>query len=148
MTKAKLLALSLCGSMAMVAATAIAEPVAEGGRKLTTTMTGAAEVPGPGDTDGTGTARIIVNHGQARVCYALAVSNIAPATAAHVHRGAVGVAGPVVVPLGAPTDGDSDGCVDVDKALAKEILKYPARFYVNVHNADFPLGAVRGQLAK
>lgn len=148
MTKAKLLALSLCGSMAMVAAAAIAEPVAEGGRKLTTTMTGAAEVPGPGDTDGTGTAKIIVNHGQARVCYALAVSNIAPATAAHVHRGAVGVAGPVVVPLGAPTDGDSDGCVDVDKALAKEILKYPARFYVNVHNADFPLGAVRGQLAK
>ena len=130
-------------------AAAIAEPVAEGGRKFTTAMTGAAEVPGPGDPDGTGTARIIVNHGPARICFELVVSNIAPATASHIHRAPVGVAGGVVVPLvPPPTDGDSSGCVDVDKALAKEILKYPDRFYVNVHNADFPAGAVRGQLAK
>jgi len=148
MTKGKLLALSLVVSTAVIGSTALAEPVAQGGRKLQTTMTGAAEVPGPGDPDGTGTAKIVVNHGQARVCYDLVVSNIVAATAAHIHRGASDVAGPVVVPLGAPSDGDSSGCVDIDKALAKEILKYPARFYVNVHNADFPAGAIRGQLAK
>lgn len=148
MTKGRLLAFSLCGSVAMVGGVAIAEPVAEGGRKFTTTLTGAAEIPGPGDPDGAGTARIIVNDGQARVCFELEVTGIAPATAAHIHLAPVGVAGPVVVPLAAPTDGDSSGCVDVPKAGAKAILKNPAAYYVNVHNADFPAGAVRGQLAK
>lgn len=149
MTTGKLIALVCAGSAAALASAAIAEPVADGGRKFTTTLTGAAEVPGPGDPDGAGTARVVVNHGQARVCFELVVTGIVPATASHIHRGAAGVAGPVVVPLvPPPTDGDSNGCVDVSKALAKEILKYPDRFYVNVHNVDFPAGAVRGQLAK
>ena len=148
MTRGKLIGLTLLGSAAMMTTIAIAEPVANGGRKLETIMTGPNEVPGPGDPDGTGTARIVVNSGQERVCFELVVHNIAPATAAHIHRGAVGVAGPVVVGLDAPTDGDSAGCKDVTRALALEILKYPARFYVNVHNADFPAGAIRGQLAK
>ncbi len=149
MLTSKLLALSLFGAGSMVATAAVAEPVAEGGRKFETLLTGAAEVPGPGDPDGAGEAEIIVNHGQARICFEIEeVINIAPATAAHIHRGAAGVAGPVVVGLAPPSDGDSEGCVDVDKALAKEILKYPDRFYVNVHNADFPAGAIRGQLGK
>ena len=48
----------------------------------------------------------------------------------------------------APSDGFSSGCVDVGRALAKEILKNPADYYVNVHNAEFPGGALRGQLSK
>jgi len=152
MTTGKLMALSCVGSVALLAGAAIAEPVAEGGRKFETLLTGAAEVPGPGDPDGAGEAEIIVNHGQARVCFELEeIINIAPATAAHIHRGAVGVAGPVVVPLTTPSgspEQESSGCVDITKALAKEILKYPDRFYVNVHNADFPAGAIRGQLGK
>lgn len=119
-----------------------------GGRKLQTSLTGAAEVPGPGDTDGAGTAEITVNAGQNQVCYKLAVTNIAPATMAHIHEGASTVAGPVKVTLGAPATGMSEGCVKVDRALALEILKRPADYYVNVHNAEFPGGAVRGQLAK
>lgn len=119
-----------------------------GGRKLQTSLTGAAEVPGPGDTDGTGTAQITVNSGQNRICYKLRVSNIAPATAAHIHEAAPTAAGPVVVTLGAPTRGTSSGCVTVTRALALEILKDPGDYYVNVHNAAFPGGAVRGQLAK
>jgi len=147
MTKDKLLALSLFGSAAMIASAVIAQP-ADAGRKFTTSLTGAAEVPGPGDTDGTGTASIAVNVGQKRVCFELEVKNIAAATAAHIHRGAATVAGPVVVGLDAPTDGDSDGCKDVSRELAQEILKDPSAFYVNVHNADFPNGAVRGQLGR
>lgn len=119
-----------------------------GGRKLQTSLTGAAEVPGSGDTDGTGTAQITVNSGQNRICYKLRVSNIAPATAAHIHEAAPTAAGPVVVTLGAPTRGTSSGCVTVTRALALEILKDPGDYYVNVHNAAFPGGAVRGQLAK
>ena len=136
---------AFAASAALIAGAATA---ADGGRTLQTNLTGAAEVPGPGDPDGTGTAQITVNPGQNQVCYKLSVSNIAPATAAHIHEAAPTAAGPVVVTLGAPTSGMSSGCVTVTRALALEILKDPADYYVNVHNAAFPAGAVRGQLAK
>ena len=128
-----------------VAATAA---VQEGGRPYTVSMTGAAEKPGPGDPDGTGTAEIRVNAGQNRVCYTLTVSNIDAATAAHIHRGGPNEAGPPVVNLQAPTGGSSTACADVARALAQELIRSPASFYVNVHNAAFPNGAVRGQLGR
>ena len=119
---------------------------ADGGRPLNTRLTGAAEVPIPGDPDGTGSATLRVNPGQGRICYELTVSGIAPATAAHVHEAPVGKAGPVVVALQPPTDGDSSACVTVGRKLAKEIIQDPEDYYVNVHNAAFPGGALRGQL--
>ena len=119
----------------------------DGGRPYTVQMTGAAERPGPGDPGGTGTATFRVNPGQGRICYTLTVANIEPATAAHIHR-VPPDPGPVVVPLAAPTDGSSDGCADVTRALAQEIIQHPERFYVNVHNAPHPGGAVRGNLSR
>ena len=119
-----------------------------GGRPLTATLTGAAEVPGPGDTDGSGSAKVTLNHGQGQICYELTVSNIGTATAAHLHTGASDAAGPVLVTLETPADGSSDGCVNVDKDKIKEIMDNPAGYYINVHNAEFPDGAVRGQLSK
>ena len=134
---------------ALAAATALTGAAAQqGGRPYTVAMTGAAERPGPGDPDGRGTATFRVNAGQARVCYTLSVRNIDPATAAHIHRGGPRVAGPVVVGLAAPADGSSEGCADVTRALAQELIRAPAGFYVNVHNAAFPAGAIRGQLAR
>ena len=120
----------------------------QGGRLLTTTLTGTEEVPGPGDPDGTGFAAVTVNPGKGLVCYELSVSGIATATAAHIHEAPVGMVGPVAEELLPPTDGSSSGCVEVDRAEAKEILKNPADYYVNVHNAEFPGGALRGQLSK
>ena len=120
----------------------------EGGRKLMTSLSGATEVPGPGDVDGTGMFNAKVNPGQTKVCYTLSVAKIATATMAHIHRGAAGVAGPVVVALKAPASGKSSACAMVTRELAKELLTNPAGFYVNVHNAAFPAGAVRGQLMK
>jgi hypothetical protein len=119
-----------------------------GGKPLTTTLTGAAEVPGPGDPDGAGTATIRLNPGQGQICYELTVSNIGTATAAHIHTGGPTVAGPVLVGLDAPADGSSKNCVNVDQSQIKDIMKDPANYYVNVHNAEFPAGAVRGQLSK
>ena len=139
------LMLSIAAAAALTPAVAAAQ---EGGRPFTVQMTGAAERPGPGDPDGAGTATFRVNAGQSRVCYTLSVGNIAPATAAHVHRAPPTAAGPVVIPLTAPADGSSEGCAEVTRALAQELIQSPGAFYVNVHNAPFPGGAVRGQLGR
>jgi hypothetical protein len=124
--------------------------IAAGGRPFTTTLTGAAEVPGPGDPDGSGTASLTLNPGLEQVCFELSVSNIAlPATGAHIHIGTADVAGPVVVPLTAPdASGTSSGCVHADRDLILAILQNPEGYYVNVHSTEFPAGAVRGQLSR
>ena len=118
------------------------------GRPLTTTLTGAAEVPGPGDSNGTGTATIRLNQGRGKVCFVLTVSNITlPATGAHIHVGRAGQFGDIVVGLVPPdATGMSGGCVDAPKATIKAIRKNSANYYVNVHTSDFSDGAIRGQL--
>lgn len=133
----------------MLTVLALASIAADGGRKFATTLTGAAEVPGPGDPDGSGTAMLELNPGTGQVCFELTVTGIAPASAAHIHVAPAGVAGPVVVPLTPPTSGSSSGCVSgVNRDLIKAIIQNPEGYYVNVHNADFPAGALRGQLSK
>ena len=129
--------------------------VLAGGRPLSTTLTGEAEVnaagvPNQGDLDGEGSARVTLNQGQGEVCFEINVSGITlPATAAHIHVGAAGVNGPIVVGLAAPdASGFASGCVSADKALIKAIRQNPADYYVNVHNAEYPPGAVRGQLSR
>ena len=141
---ASLVALALAGP----ASAAKLSGADQGGRLLTTTLTGAEEVPGPGDPDGTGFAAVTVNPGKGLVCYELSVSGIDSAVAAHIHEAPFGEAGPVVVPLEAPTDGSSSGCATVTRDLAKDLLKNPADYYVNVHNLEFEAGALRGQLSK
>ena len=122
----------------------------DGGRPFATVLTGAAEVPGPGDPDGSGTASLRLNPGRGEVCFELSVSNVAlPATGAHIHVGTATVAGPVVVPLLPPNEsGTSSGCVSADADLIKAILQNPENYYVNVHTFEYPGGAVRGQLSK
>ena len=141
---AALVALALVGP-ASAARLGVAD---QGGRQLDTTLTGEEEVPGPGDPDGSGFATVTVNPGQGVLCYELSVSGIAPATAAHIHEAPPGEAGPVGVTLQPPTSGFSSGCVEVSRALAKDILKNPSDYYVNVHNTEYPAGALRGQLNK
>jgi hypothetical protein len=122
--------------------------VSAGGRPIVVEMTGAQEAPGPGDPDGTGTAWFWINPGQGELCYVLEVENIAPAAAAHIHLAPAGSPGPVVIPLIAPTSGSSSGCTSADRELLVAILVDPSAYYVNVHNADFQPGAVRGQLGR
>lgn len=116
------------------------------GKPFTVALEGEVEVPVPGDPDGTGTATIRINPGQGQLCYSLRVSGIAPATAAHIHEAPAGSAGPVVVGLQAPSNGSSSGCVAIDREEALDIIRSPEDYYVNVHNAEFPGGALRGQL--
>jgi len=116
---------------------------------LAATLMGANEVPGPGDTDATGTAAVTIDMANGQVCYTISIQNVTlPATMAHIHRGAAGVKGGVVVPFTTVPDasGNATSCEKVDAALLQEIASNPSGFYVNVHTSDFPDGAARGQL--
>ena len=117
-------------------------------KSLTINLSGGAEVPGPGDKDGSGQAKLTINHDKSEVCYTITVKNIDKPTMAHIHAGAAGAAGDVKVKLEPDAKGAWKGCAKADHAILQEITTTPANFYVNVHNAEFPNGAVRGQLGK
>jgi hypothetical protein len=115
-------------------------------------MSGTVEVPA-GDPDGTGTAEIRLDPNTALVCFQIDVTNVDfPVLAAHIHRAPTGVAGPVVVPLDPPQQlnggatAESRGCKAADPALIQDIINNPSQYYVNVHNAKYPAGIIRGQL--
>lgn len=114
-------------------------------KTLTATLSG-DPVVGGGDEDGSGTITLRLSPDLVRLCYELSVSDIADATAAHIHRGAAGSNGPPAITLSAPTDGTASDCIDVNAEVVGELLANPEAFYVNVHNPDFPGGAIRGQL--
>ena len=115
--------------------------------ELQAKLSGSAEAPGPGDPDGKGKAKITLKADH-QVCWEIKVKNITlPARAAHIHFGATGVPGPVVVTLSAPNvNGNSSGCTTVSHELHMNLHMHPEQYYVNVHNVDYPGGAVRGQL--
>jgi hypothetical protein len=98
------------------------------GAQFTADLTGAAEVPGPGDEDGSGTASVTLNQEAGEVCFEISASNITlPASAAHIHAGSADVVGDVVVPLTPPdASGASSDCVsDVEPGLIQAILTRP-----------------------
>lgn len=132
---------------------AVASQVAFAGRPLKATLSGANEVPAAGTA--AGTASIRLNQGQKRVCYTLTASQLEGSTVvgAHIHQGAAGAAGGIVVQLSNATalnsGGVAKGCeANVPAATIKQIRQKPGDFYVNVHTAKFPDGAMRGQLTK
>jgi hypothetical protein len=145
--------LFLAATLAMVAMLALGAPAYGQGRPFATTLTGAAEVPGPGDPDASGTAFITLNQGQGEVCFDLSWAGIdGTVTAAHIHIGSAVEAGDVVVGLFTDvalsgTDSAS-GCVAASEELIKAIRQNPENYYVNVHSDVFPAGAIRGQLGK
>jgi len=112
---------------------------------LAATLSGAAEKPGPGDSDGSGKAVVKIKDDQ--VCWDLSWSNIDAATMAHIHKGAKTVAGPVVVNFFTKAPAVRKGCAEADQAVLDKIAANPGGYYVNVHNAKFPKGAIRGQLS-
>lgn len=109
---------------------------------LVSTLNGANETGG-GDPDGSGSFTVDIDADSGDFCYTLTASDIAKATMAHVHSGAAGANGAPVITI----DVASDECVAVDPDVLKAIVAAPGNYYVNVHNAEFPAGAIRGQLA-
>ena len=139
--------LVLATAIATLASVDAAEAMQAQGRTLTIALTGAAEGPGLGDPDGSGTAELRIDPVQGQFCYVLTVTGIAPARLAHIHKSPVGEAGgPIVVTLQPPTSGRSEGCTAITPELGQALLNAGADYYVNVHNPEHPGGAVRGQL--
>jgi hypothetical protein len=114
-------------------------------KTFTTTMLGSNEVP-KGAPNGSGKAVITLNAGTGKVCWTFSnLKGISKVNASHIHKAAKGKAGPVVVPLfsGALK---TKSCVTASKSLIKAIEKSPSAYYVNIHTAKYPPGAIRGQL--
>ena len=161
---------ALAGAGVLAAAIAGAATMASAGHENTVleaelkgkneVASGATNSRNVGDRNGKGEAYVFGIDGDATtLCYVLTVEKIAMATAAHIHEAAEGTNGPVVVNLAAPGDGNAADCLTEGEAgkfavdgvgaqltTVAEILANPENYYVNVHNAEFPGGAIRGQL--
>lgn len=108
-------------------------------------LSGRAEVP-KGPAAGSGLVIFHLNATKGQVCWDFKnVTGIDAATAAHIHKGSAGAAGPVIVPLGAAYK--AKGCTSAPKQVVAQIEEHPNRYYANVHTAKYPAGAIRGQLA-
>jgi hypothetical protein len=116
-------------------------------------LSGDQEVPvagGPAVGDPTGRAVSFVKSRGTQVDYSFAWVGVQP-TLGHIHKGQFGVNGPVVAPLfGSPIPSTviaiAGTVTGLDPALVKDIDAHPSAFYTNLHTAQFPGGAVRGQL--
>ena len=156
--------LGLAAAMVLLAAASVAS-ADDGSVRLTANLEGAQEVPAA-DPDGSGKAIVDVDVAGGQVCFDIKFGGIQTPNRAHIHEQVAGVNGPIVVTFwelrvgvepGAPaSDPRNDeleakerlsGCAAVaDTALLQRIVDNPAGFYVNVHNARFPGGALRCQL--
>ena len=135
---------------------------------LTTVLDGSAEVASDGDmgqmvgdATGSGTAYVFgIDGDPTTLCYVLEVSSIqlvpvGDGMAAHIHEAGRGENGPVVAALAGPEDGNAGDCLTEgemgkfptgEMGIVQRILSNPEDFYINVHNPQFPNGAIRGQL--
>ena len=108
-------------------------------------LKGSNEAPVKGDLNGKGLAVIHFNGAKGTTCWDFkGVSGIAKPTAAHIHKGKKGASGPIVIAFG--TSYKASGCVKSAKSTIEKIETNPNAYYVNIHNARYPAGALRGQL--
>jgi CHRD domain len=157
--RSKLLALSFavlmlgvtaCGSSSSSSAssskTGLSAPKGRGPIRIyRLALAGRAETP-PGAANGTGAA-VIAFHGSSVVCWRFAhLHGFINATFAHIHIGAKGKSGNIVVPLSTGPALHHQGCVPVSGSLVKAIERDPSGYYVNIHSKRYPGGAVRAQL--
>jgi glucose/arabinose dehydrogenase len=110
---------------------------------------------GAGDLNGDGLAEIRLRPSTGQVCFDLRWADIDEPVASHIHSGTTGVNGPIVVDLLSNADsfrhedgeGRARGCTEgVGPELLDDIGNRPGAYYVNIHTASFPGGAIRGNL--
>ena len=112
----------------------------------TAELRGANEVHA-GDPDASGSAEISFADELTRVCWDLNdLKGLGPITGAHIHRGAAGVDGPVVLAFTQAQEGGWRGCSRDTSWVQQAFDEGLSNYYVNVHTAEYPKGAIRGQL--
>jgi hypothetical protein len=116
---------------------------------LVGSLLGAGEVP-KGDPDGNGEFTGFFDVPGGMLCYDLGWGSIGAATAIHIHKGDPGMAGPPVIPIPVPTPAGThaEGCVPAAKDVLTDIIAHPGSYYINVHDATYPGGAIRSQLQR
>jgi len=142
--------LPLAVTLGLVASLTLAGVVQAAEMTFTADLAGVTEGDNPGNPDGSGSATIVIDVAEGTACWELSAKDIGPVLQSHIHVGAEGESGDVVVPLDVDGfDGTSEGCIEPmeDAAVLQEIVDDPAGYYVNLHTEDFPAGAIRGQLA-
>lgn len=98
-----------------------------------------------GDPNGSGSATIRLMPARKRVCADLTWRRIQAPAAAHIHQASDGA---VVVDLTSSLK-DGSGCATgVSRGMIRAIIAHPRRYYVNVHNATYPAGAIQGTLRR
>jgi hypothetical protein len=108
-------------------------------------LKGSNETPVKGDPDGSGFVVVTFNANKGTACWKFkGVKGIAAPNAAHIHKGRKGSSGPVAIAFGATYK--PSGCAKAPKGTIEKIETNPNAYYVNVHNAKYPAGALRGQL--
>jgi hypothetical protein len=140
-------------------ALSLAAGVAASDSKLKADLLGTNETSLLVDFDARGKATVTLDVAGGMACFDVSFDDGGTANRGHIHRGAAGVAGPIVVAFfdlhETPADSRHDvlestngltGCVAASPTLLAEIQGNPSAFYVNLHNARFPGGFVRGQL--
>jgi len=145
MTRTRIL-IACSAAITVLAATATISSAAD--KKLYSTMTGAQEKPA-GDTNGKGTA--VLTFRSSQVCYDIRPQKSGLTFAAgHIHTGAKGTAGDVLIALFQTPKkikgGKLVGCAKAKPAAIAKVKAKPAGFYLNIHSAAFPAGVIRGQL--
>jgi hypothetical protein len=113
------------------------------GRMEAITLSGRNEVP-PVTTSASGTGSVTV--GRDRVVTAKITVTGMTATAAHIHEGAPGANGPVLVPLTKTGDNAFSTAPNATMTEAQYDAWKAGRTYVNVHSAANPGGELRAQL--
>ena len=124
--------------------------VAKGKKALSRTysvkMTGAAETPA-GAPGGTAKAVVTLSTKLGKACWTFSsLSGFSNPTFAHIHVGAAGTSGNIVLPLSTGAAFLTKGCVPASATLISAIAANPHGYYVNIHNKQYPGGAVRAQL--
>lgn len=114
--------------------------------ELDADLSSANEVP-PSGTTGHGDAEVDIDLEDNTLCVKVEAEDLAGAVVAgHIHVGAAGVNGGVVVDLGVRSS-EHETCMWVDGGTLAAIAANPAGYYINIHTTAVPSGEIRGQLS-